>query len=328
MPPAHPTARTLVIHSTMSWPEPLRQSLAAGLTPHTLRVAAAGAASNLLPSGRDELVRVADVVFGQPHPDDILASNTLRLVQLSSAGYTRYDHDGFRDALRSRGIALCTASAVYDEPCAQHALAFILAGVRMLPQAWLKPGTWDTKPLRADCRLLNGQNVLLVGYGAIARRLVELLAPFHMNLTGVRRTIRGDENVAMRRTDEIDAVLPDADHVVNILPASDATRGFFDRDRLQRIKPGAVFYNIGRGDTVDQVALGFCLREGRLRAAFLDVTTPEPLPPEHPLWSTPNCFITPHTAGGHQGEGARLVGHLVENVRRLLEGKPLLNRVI
>ena len=94
------------------------------------------------------------------------------------------------------------------------------------------------------------------------------------------------------------------------------------------MKRGAVFYNIGRGTTVDQDALGEALRSGQLRAAYLDVTDPEPLPPEHPLWTTPNCVITPHTAGGHADEWVRLVKHFLVNLRRHEAGQPLLDRVI
>lgn len=320
--------RPLLIYSTMAWPEPIRESLDRDLSPHALRIAINASGSNLAPSGNDEQARRADVVFGQPHPDDLLANPNLKLVQLSSAGYTRYDNDAFREAIRERGVPLCTASGVYDEPCAQHALAMILAGARMLPQAWLRPGSWNTRPLRSSCRLLNGQTILLVGFGAIARRLAGLLAPLDMKIVGVRREPLGNENTTMIRAGQIDEWLPRADHVVNLLPASESTRLFFDHRRLRLIKSGSVFYNIGRGDTVDQSGLEACLRDGHIRAAFLDVTTPEPLPADHPLWSAPNCFISPHIAGGHDSEGPRLAVQLVENVRRLLDGRPLLNRVL
>jgi phosphoglycerate dehydrogenase-like enzyme len=97
---------------------------------------------------------------------------------------------------------------------------------------------------------------------------------------------------------------------------------------LQAMKPGAIFYNIGRGTTVDQAALAEALGSGRLSAAYLDVTDPEPLPPEHPLWTTPNCVITPHTAGGHSDEWDRLVDHFLANLRRHEAAEPLLDRVI
>ena len=94
------------------------------------------------------------------------------------------------------------------------------------------------------------------------------------------------------------------------------------------MKPGAIFYNIGRGDTVDQEAMQQALRANQLGAAALDVMTPEPLPPDHSLWTTPNCYITPHTAGGHHDEIERVIEHFVQNLRRFERGESLLDRVI
>ena len=93
-------------------------------------------------------------------------------------------------------------------------------------------------------------------------------------------------------------------------------------------KPRSIFYNIGRGATVDQDSLLAALTSGHIRYAYLDVTDPEPLPNTHPLWGHPNCFITPHTAGGHVDEFERLAQHFLENLRRLEQGAPLANRVI
>jgi phosphoglycerate dehydrogenase-like enzyme len=94
------------------------------------------------------------------------------------------------------------------------------------------------------------------------------------------------------------------------------------------MRKGAIFYNIGRGNTVDQAALLTALQGGHLGAALLDVTEPEPLPPDHPLWSLPNCVITPHMAGGHSSEQERLVDHFLENLRRFERGEPLHDRVV
>ncbi|MEO6725182.1 MAG: NAD(P)-dependent oxidoreductase, partial [Blastocatellia bacterium] len=127
--------------------------------------------------------------------------------------------------------------------------------------------------------------------------------------------------------DELEKHLPLADHIINILPASAATRHFVNAELLAAMKPGALFYNIGRGSTVDQPALIAALESGKLAAAYLDVTEPEPLPPDHPLWTAPNCFITPHTAGGHIGERDRLVRHFLENLRRFTTGETLNDRV-
>jgi len=94
------------------------------------------------------------------------------------------------------------------------------------------------------------------------------------------------------------------------------------------MKPGARYYNIGRGTTTDQDALLEALRVGQLELAYLDVTDPEPLPPGHPLWTAPNCYITPHTAGGHRGEWLRLAKHFLANFQRYQLGEELADRVI
>ncbi|HZI31240.1 MAG TPA: NAD(P)-dependent oxidoreductase, partial [Candidatus Binatia bacterium] len=106
------------------------------------------------------------------------------------------------------------------------------------------------------------------------------------------------------------------------------TRHFLDQARLARMKPGAILYNIGRGTTVDQSALADALCSGHLAAAWLDVTDPEPLPPDHPLLGLANCHITPHIAGGHHNEFQSLVRHFLENFHRYLAGMPLKDRVL
>ncbi|HWP41079.1 MAG TPA: D-2-hydroxyacid dehydrogenase, partial [Tepidisphaeraceae bacterium] len=252
----------------------------------------------------DPQLAQADIAFGQPDVQQVIDLPGLRWIQISTAGYTRYDRADVRAALRARGAIMTNASWVYDEPCAQHVLAMMLGLARQLPAALENQRTtrgWPSATIRDSSFLLNGQSVLLVGYGAIARRLAELLRPLGMKVTGLRRMPRGDEAIPVVPIDQIDRLLPEADHVVNILPASPETARFFDADRLARLKPAARFYNIGRGNTVDQQALRQCLQSGRLAAAYLDVTTPEPLPPDDPLWSTPNCYITPHSGGGHSG---------------------------
>ena len=128
-------------------------------------------------------------------------------------------------------------------------------------------------------------------------------------------------------TSGVDELLPRADHVVNILPANENTRNFLNAERLANLKQGAIVYNIGRGTTLDQNALLRELRGGRIAAAYLDVTEPEPLPPDHPLWQTPNCFITPHIGGGHDREKERQIRHFLDNLRRFEKGEALRNRI-
>lgn len=293
------------------------------VSPHELLIAPDG--------GSDPRLTRAHIAYGQPDLQQVIESQTLRWIQISSAGYTRYDRQDVRQALHARGAVMTNSSGVFDEPCAQHLLAMMLAMTRQLPQALdnqRAARSWTVDQIRAQSRLLRGQKVLLVGYGAIARRLVQMLAPFQVEVIGIRRTARGDEPIVIDSVERLPERLAWADHIVNILPLSDSTQAFFDASKFAMMKPGAMFYNIGRGKTVDQVALCEALQRGPLAAAYLDVTTPEPLPPDDLLWTLPNCFITPHTGGGHHNERDRQIDHFVKNLRRFESGAPLLDRVM
>ena len=289
--------------------------------------------SSLAAAGADAALAGADVAFGQPDAGQVMRSSKLQWVHLTSAGYTRYDSVEFRHAAAARGMPLTNSSSVYAEPCAEHVFSFMLANARRLDIARdIQRGdrSWPTLPIREKSRLLLGQNALLLGFGAIGRRLAELLAPFSMKLEALRRRPVGNENESIRviTAGKLAAALAVADHVINILPDNAQTRGFVTARMFDAMKPGAVFYNIGRGTTIDQEALIERLRSGRLGAAWLDVTEPEPLPPDHPLWRAPNCFITPHTAGGHDTEFERLARHFLDNLALFTAGRELIDMVM
>lgn len=307
----------------------LAESLAAA--GHRVVYSKAVTTSNLAASSHDPAIDEADVAFGQPDPVAIMNAPRLRWVQLTSAGWDRYDRADLREAMAKRGAMVTNSSSVYEEPCAEHVVAMMLALARRLPGAMdNQRGAkgWPDKELRRQSRLLTGQTAILLSFGAIARRVVELLAPYRMNLIAVRRKPSGDEPIRVVAADQLDALLPQADHVLNILPGGAATRGFASAQRLALMKPGSYFYNIGRGGTVDQAALEQSLRAGHLGGAYLDVTDPEPLAPDHGLWSAPNCVITPHTAGGHEDEFERLVRHFLANLQRFQKGEALKDRVV
>jgi phosphoglycerate dehydrogenase-like enzyme len=261
----------------------------------------------------------------------MLAGGSVRWVHLTSAGYETYDHREVREEFRRRGIALTNSSSVYADPCAQQALAGMLAMNRGLFAAHrnqLEHRAWPQWPIREDMTRLTGQTVVLLGFGAIGRRLAALLRPFEVRLIAVRRSAGpGPGEVRMIGAEGLDAALGQADHVVNILPLNESTRGFVNAARLARMKTGAAFYNIGRGATVDQEALLAELAAGRLRA-WLDVTTPEPLPPDHRLWTLPNCLIAPHIAGGDGAEERRLNDHFLGNLASFLGGRTLTDQII
>lgn len=280
---------------------------------------------------RDSAFATVDVAFGQPDPQAVAEAVQLKWIHFSSSGITRYDNPRFRALVADRNIAVSNSASVYKEACAVHVLGFMLAQARKLPLA-LKTrtanGTKAWHALRGSTGTLRGETVLILGYGAIGRRLAELLHPLGMNVIAYRRKARGDEEVPVITERQLASTLSAADHVVNILPDSAETRHLFTTARFAGIKPGAIFYNIGRGPTVDQDALLEALRSGRIGAAWLDVTEPEPLPDEHPLWAEPNCFMTPHVAGGHVDEAKTLVGHFLKNLDRFVRGEPLLDRIM
>jgi phosphoglycerate dehydrogenase-like enzyme len=325
------TQSALTIWTNAKFSDEVRTALEANIGPHRLIYATEANESNLAAAPVDPRLAEADIAFGQPDAEQAMRLDNLKWIHLTTAGYTAYDRDDFKSALRARGATLTNSSGVYDDPCAQHALAMMMAFARRLPEslkAQLDDHAWHWMRRRSESFLLNGQTALLFGFGAIAIRLCELLAPFRMNLIGVRRTVKGDEPVRVITEEQVAEFLPLGDHVVNLLPGSDSTTKYFNEDRFGRMKPGALFYNIGRGSTVDQEALLAALERGNLAGAYLDVTTPEPLPPDHPLWSAPNCYITPHSAGGVISEQHEVVGHFLENLRRFAGGRELLDRIV
>ena len=278
----------------------------------------------------DERLLEADVVFGQPDPSAVIQSKNLRWVHVSSAGYTRYDTAEFRAALKIRNAIMTNSSSVYDAPCAEHVMAWMLADARQLYPSYdnqRDAAGWPQNDLRRNTRLLENQTILIVGYGTIGRRLTELLAPYPVRIVGYRRTPQPGSIVRVIGPSKLPETLGEADHVVNILPDSTETRDFFNAEQFRQIKPGARYYSIGRGTTTDQESLRNHLESGHLGAAYLDVTEPEPLPSDHPLWSTKNCYITPHTGGGHFNETEKIVEHFIQNLRRFEQGHELRNRV-
>jgi phosphoglycerate dehydrogenase-like enzyme len=276
-------------------------------------------------------LRRADVACGGPPVEVMLKCERLRWVAVTSAGYTPYDKPEVWEWLKRRGVIFTNGSSTFDEACAEHVLAMMLGICRQLPACVERQrggGAEWSKGLRPKMQVLEGRRAILYGYGAIGRRLAELLAPFRMEIVGVRRKVHGDETVRVVTEPEADGLLTGFDHVVNILPANRGTERYFDAARFGRMRKGAMFYNIGRGATVVQADLIRALESGRVGAAYLDVTTPEPLPTEDPLWRAPNCWITPHIGGGYFDERERVVRHFVENLGRFDRGEPLKDRVV
>ena len=322
-------------HSSVIWTnvglaEPELDLLQAETKRHQLIVASSGP-HVLAENTGDPQLAAATIVFGQPSAEDVIKSKNLRWLHVSSAGYTRYDRKDLFDHFSENKIAFTNSSSVFSEPCAEHALSVLLAQGRQLYPSYLdqlKNREWQQNERRAASSLLSEQTVLIVGFGSIGQRLAEFLKPFGSTIFGLRRRPQPTPGVTVLGLEELEAKLPVADHVLNFLPENSETVRFFDKDKVSCCKTGACYSSLGRGTTTDHTALSDALKSGPIRAAYLDVTDPEPLPADHPLWFVPNCYITPHSSGGHYNEALRLTKHFLQNLRRFENGEPLIDRIV
>jgi len=238
----------------------------------------------------------------------------LAVIQTMTAGV-----DAWLD-LVPPGVVMCDARGVHDLPVAEWCAAVLLSVVKRLPdfRDYQVRGEWKAEDL-VD---LAGQRVLIYGYGSIGRAVEDRLAPFGVELVRVARAPRA----GVHGLGEVYGLLPEVDAVIVLLPLTPETEGVIDTEFLARMKDGAVLINAARGRIVDTPALLAEIESGRLRAA-LDVTDPEPLPADHPLWRAPGVFITPHVAGSSQRFHERAFTLALAQVSRYLIGQPLINRV-
>jgi len=219
------------------------------------------------------------------------------------------------------GVTLADARGVHDVAVSEWVLTALLTSVKRVPELWERQqaAAWEGGLRPGE---LWGQTVLILGYGSIGRAVEARLAPFGVRVLRVARRPR----LGVQTLEALAELLPRADAVVLLLPLTPATRRLVDADFLARMKPGALLVNAGRGALVDTAALLEALRSGRVRAA-LDVTDPEPLPADHPLWRAPGVWITPHLAGSSPRLRERGFALVRAQVARYLRGEPLFNVV-
>ncbi|GAA3699550.1 2-hydroxyacid dehydrogenase [Terrabacter ginsenosidimutans] len=247
--------------------------------------------------------------------------DSLEVVQLQSAGY-----EHFVDDLPAR-VTLCNAAGVHDASTAELALTLTLASIRDIPEFVASQAHSRWEPLRLRSALAD-RRVLVVGYGQIGRAIARRFAPFEVTLTAVASRAReGDDLVPhVHAIDELPDLLPEHDVVVVIVPLTDATRGLFDGPMLGRMPDGALLVNVARGAVVDTDALVAECSTGRIRAA-VDVTEPEPLPQDHPLWTTRGVLVTPHVGGATEAMRPRAIALVRRQVESMVSGSPVVNAV-
>jgi phosphoglycerate dehydrogenase-like enzyme len=249
--------------------------------------------------------------------------SSVEVVQTLSAG-TDHVEPGLKH-LRP-GVRLCNARGVHEASTAELTLTLILASLRGVPDfvRAQDKGEWlgGFRPALAD------RSVLIVGYGSIGAAIEDRLAPFE--LARVARVARSERTTArgpVHPLTELPSLLPEADVVILSTPLTDATRHLVNTDFLARMKDGALLVNVARGAVVDTKALLAELETGRITAA-LDVTDPEPLPREHPLWRAPGVLISPHVGGPTSAYLPRAKRLLVDQLSRYVNREPLRNVIL
>jgi phosphoglycerate dehydrogenase-like enzyme len=235
---------------------------------------------------------------------------------------------------RSSGIILTNASGVHAPAMAEHIAGMVVAMARDFPGAmrfqaqkkWAQQEIWDG-PARP--RELSGGVALVVGFGAVGRAVAERLGGFGMRIWAVTRSGKADASLAERvfAVAELNAALAGADYVILAAPETPQTHHLIGAEQLAAMKRGAILVNVARGSLVDQGALVTALEKRAIGGAGLDVASPEPLPPENPLWSLENVFITPHTSGISERIWQREAELLVDNLERWFRGEPLRTQV-
>jgi phosphoglycerate dehydrogenase-like enzyme len=258
-------------------------------------------------------------------------SPRLKFVQSLSAGTDQYD----RAVFARHGIRLASAAGANANAVAEHAVGLLLGVTRKLFIARddQHKGFWSGMKgdfLQREDELA-GKTAIVVGTGRIGAKLIRLLKAFDMHVIGVRQNPASGAAGAdeVHATAALPSLLPRADAVILVCPLTDATRGLINAASFAAMKPSAILVNCARGPVVDEAALIAALSENRIRAAGLDVFATEPLPAESPLWTLPNSFVTPHTAGETCAYENNVLDLMMENIRRLQQGaSSLVNQVV
>ncbi len=278
-----------------------------------------------------EEIRDADIFIGWSlRPEQLAAAQKLKWIHVTAAGVGQYMYP----ELRQSSVILTNARGVHAIPMAEHTLGMMVALARRFHSAfrhqqqrhWGQQAIWDETPHPTE---LNGRTLLIVGYGAIGQALAQRARCFGMRIFAVKRdptrgTDHADQVFPVERLNE---ALAEADYVVLAVPETPDSNRMFGRAQFGAMKRTACFLNIARGKLVDPDALLEALQQRRIAGAALDVTDPEPLPPEHPLWTLDNVIITPHLSAVSERLWHRQAALLLDNLDRFFSGRELLNVV-
>lgn len=268
----------------------------------------------------------AQVILGNVPAAMLHGSPALEWLQTNSAGVEAYIQPG----VLAGDTLLTNATGAYGLAIAEHMLGMLLELFKKLElyRDAQKSGAWQSQ---GAVKAVYGSTVLVLGMGDIGGEFAARCKALGAKVIGVRRSPRPCPEYAdeVHLLEDLDSLLPHADVVAITLPGTDATRGLMSRERLAKMKEGAVLLNVGCGFIVDTEALCDALERGHLSGAGVDVTDPEPLPPTHRLWNIPTAVVTPHISGFYhlRETHERIVGIFLENLRHFQAGEPLRNLV-
>jgi phosphoglycerate dehydrogenase-like enzyme len=270
------------------------------------------------------------VVSGMWRNDLIAHASTLKFIQSISSGMDQYS----KEQLGAKGVRLASAAGVNARAVAEHALALMLAIMRRLTEARDNQHRKMWRGMLGDLSEredeLGGKTVLIVGMGRIGSHLAKLCKAFDMKVLGIRRDPAQGANGAdsIHGMAELVKLVAQADFVVLTCALTPETTGLMSAAAFAAMKRSSVFVNVARGKVADEAALIRTMQDGRIWAAAIDVTAEEPLPAASPLWTLPNVFVTPHTAGETRAYEDNVLDILMENLGRLWRGETTLRNQV
>ncbi len=295
---------------------------------HIEQIAAAAPEAEIVNAGQERIAEelfAADIFCGHAKVpvdwDGVVRQGRLKWIQSSAAGM---DHCLVPAVIESE-IAVTSASGVLADQVAEHTIALVTAWCRSLP-TFLR-AQQNREFIRRPTRDLTRSTVGIVGLGGVGRRLAQLLAPFEVRILATDM-FPVDKPACVETlwpAHRLDDLLATADFVVLCMPLNDSTRGIIDAARLGRMKPNALLVNVARGALVVTDDLIAALEAGRLAGAVMDVTDPEPPPPQSRLWTMPSVIITPHVGGQSSWRIDNMTRLFCRNLRRWRQGLPLVN---
>ncbi len=261
----------------------------------------------------------ADIIVGNPKPAVLLGeASHLKWIQLMSTGFEYY-----KDVATT--AAVTNLRDYYSSPCAETIIAGIMALYRGTDVCTrLKDQRkWLGHALRPQLQLLYEKKVLILGWGNIGKRVAQNLQGFNCDIQVYSRS-----SGQIHSPEELLQQLPGADIVIGCLPGTGETKGLFTDEMIHRMKPTALFCNVGRGNLLrNEHTLIDALHQGKIGGAVLDVTAEEPIPEDHPLWNCPNTILSQHTGGGMTTEYEGMVAFFLQNLEAFKKGLPLQNQV-